>query len=571
MSFFYGSAGFFLNNAVVDISVMIYVCIFLCLALASVSIADLTLLESPLATEWLLPVGAVTILPQFFELSLEYGPIEGSARLLPRMLITTIFFVFQNKVVAQSFADAVLTGFSAYKGTGRPNANKPSSWLQTYRTYCSTHFYSALVVLVIYNVQSVMMPGDSSGASSTSASSSLPMYMIIFVAAIWLLSPTLFSPQPQPSTVWNNIIEFGSFLVGLPSDKVTEAELATLQRSAAGDVGGHGSARARRRQVAATPMAEGQPGADARLKMGRKLMSMISGAVKNFASPKTFLVRTAFEAEPKTLYEHWLKISFQNHAWIKNVADPGQLGPRIFDLFLNSAVFWIVAAMMYAQLLDITVQAFGFFLCVHALLVAFWTATNRSNIIGNFVLLWWLPLPFVVPLIIPHLAPTITYAELQLSGLAFILGLRVARPAALLAAQAALRAVVWYWTSPRCERLGGGRMDAAVAAQVAEGVYGNLLELVYLVGCEFQVHVYAGAVIFVVNLGLQVVLMTVEVLTGLHSFVFLNPRLAGGWLRSVLHQRDDASHAARMGRAVELVRRRVATRDKNYNANSRAE
>ena len=49
MSFFYGSAGFFLNNAVVDISVMIYVCIFLCLALASVSIADLTVLNSPLA------------------------------------------------------------------------------------------------------------------------------------------------------------------------------------------------------------------------------------------------------------------------------------------------------------------------------------------------------------------------------------------------------------------------------------------------------------------------------------------------------------------------------------------
>ena len=59
----------------------------------------------------------MTILPQFFELSLEYGPIEGAGRLLPRMLITTIFFVFQNKVVAQSFTDAVLTGFSAYKGT----------------------------------------------------------------------------------------------------------------------------------------------------------------------------------------------------------------------------------------------------------------------------------------------------------------------------------------------------------------------------------------------------------------------------------------------------------------------
>jgi hypothetical protein len=115
------------------------------------------------------------------------------------MLPTTIFFVFQNKVVAQSFTDAVLTGFSTYQGTGRPNANKPSSWLQIYRTYCSTHFYSALVVLMIYNIQSVMMPGDSSGAT-TSVSSSLPMYMIIFIAAIWLLSPTLFSPQPQPST-----------------------------------------------------------------------------------------------------------------------------------------------------------------------------------------------------------------------------------------------------------------------------------------------------------------------------------------------------------------------------------
>jgi hypothetical protein len=58
----------------------------------------------------------------------------------------------------------------------------------------------------------------------------------------------------------------------------------------------------------------------------------------------------------------------------------------------------------------------------------------------------------------------------------------------------------------------------------AEGVYGNLLELVYLVGCEFHVHVYAGALIFFANLALQLALMLVEVLTGLHSLVFLNPR-----------------------------------------------
>lgn len=556
MSFFYGSAGFFLNNAVVDVSVLIYVCIFLCLALASVSIADLTMLESPLAVEWLLPVGAVTILPQLFELSLEYGPIEGAGRLLPRMLVTTIFFVFQNKVVAQSFTDAVLTGFSTYKGTGRPNANKPSTWLQAYRTYCSTHFYPALVVLIIYNIQTVMMPGDSSGAGS-SVNASLPMYMIIFIAAIWLLSPTLFSPQPQPSTVWNNIIQFGSFLVGLPAEKVAKAELVTLRRSsAAGNAGGGEAKKSTLWQAAANKVTENRLGA-AKMKTSR-ISSVVSGAMKKFTSPKTFLVRSAFEAEPKTLYEHWLKISFQKHAWIKNIADPGQLGPWIFDLFVNLALFWVVMAMMYAQLLDITVQAYGFFLCVHALLVTLWTITNRSNIIGNFVILWWLPLPFVVPLIIPHLAPTITYAELQLSGLAFILGLRVVRPASLLAAQAALRGVVWYWTSPRCGRLGGGHMDAANAARVAEGVYGNILELVYLVGCEFHVHVYAGVVIFFANFCLQVVLMIVEVTTGLHSLVFLNPRLAGGWLRAMLRQRDEASHSARMGRAVELVRQRAA-------------
>ena len=539
MSFFYGSAGFFLNNAIVDISVMIYVSIFLCLALASVSIADLTLLESPLATEWLLPVGAVTILPQFFELCLEYGPIEGAARLLPRMLPTTIFFVFQNKVVAQSFTNAVLTGFSTYRGTGRPNANKPSTWLQIYRTYANSHFYSALVVLFIYNIQSVMMPGDTSGAS-TSSSASLPMYMIIFIAAIWLLSPTLFSPQPQPSTVWNNIIEFGSFLVGLPSQKVSRTELKPLQL-----VGGKGEGE----------IPERQPG-DKNANMFRRLLALVSGTIKKFVSPRTFLVRSAFEAEPKTLYEHWLKISFRDHPWIENFADPGQLGPLILNLFCNLAVFWIVTAMMYAQLLDITVQAFGFFLCVHALLVTIWTATNRSNIIGSLVLLWWLPLPFLIPYIVPHLAPpTVTFAEIQLSGLAFILAMRVVRPASLLASQVALRSVTWFLTSPRCVRLGGGHVDAAVAVRVAKGVYGNVTELVYLLGCEFHVHVYAGVLIFTANLCLQVALMLVEVITGLHSLVFLNPRLAGGWFRAVLRQRDEASNAARMGRAAESAKR----------------
>ena len=70
-------------------------------------------------------------------------------------------------------------------------------------------------------------------------------------------------------------------------------------------------------------------------------------------------------------------------------------------------------------------------------------------------------------------------------------------------------------------------------------------------------HVYAGAVIFFANLGLQTVLMMLETLTGVHSLVFLNPRLAGSWRRAMLRQRDEASHAANMGRAVELARQRT--------------
>ena len=70
-------------------------------------------------------------------------------------------------------------------------------------------------------------------------------------------------------------------------------------------------------------------------------------------------------------------------------------------------------------------------------------------------------------------------------------------------------------------------------------------------------HVYGGAVIFFANLGLQTVLTMLETLTGAHSLVFLNPRLAGGWLRAMLRQRDEASHAANMGRAVQLARQRT--------------
>ena len=105
-------------------------------------------------------------------------------------------------------------------------------------------------------------------------------------------------------------------------------------------------------------------------------------------------------------------------------------------------------------------------------------------------------------------------------------------------------------------------MDAMVATRIAEALYGNAIELVYLVFCEFHVHVYGGALIFFANLGTQLVLMILEVLTGVHSLVFLNPRLAGGWLRAMLRQRDEASHAATMERAVETVRLRVAASQK---------
>ena len=108
-----------------------------------------------LSSEWLVATGILCIIPQFFELILEHGAGTALIRLLPEIINSSLFFMFQNKTVSQAVKQGTITGKAKYFFTGRPLANQHFSWRDSYLMYAQSHYYPAFLLallLIIYNL-----------------------------------------------------------------------------------------------------------------------------------------------------------------------------------------------------------------------------------------------------------------------------------------------------------------------------------------------------------------------------------------------------------------------------------
>mmetsp|Transcript_61949 Transcript_61949/g.191995 ORF Transcript_61949/g.191995 Transcript_61949/m.191995 type:complete len:1242 (+) Transcript_61949:535-4260(+) len=227
-SFFFASIGFYLNNLLIDKSVMLYVLLFVLLSFSSKTLEEVGDRFSLLASEWAASMGIVAMFPRFMELTLEYGILEGMLRFGPSVPGCMAMFTFINKSIASAVQETMITGKAKYIGTGRPNANTHYDWRECYFIYVKSHYYPALNVCYIYTLYFLL--------AQRLHLDSLPMFMVMISVLMWLVAPVLFCPQPTVKTLSKDLSTFWQFCIANPqwsvrkmppADKTTEEMLHT--------------------------------------------------------------------------------------------------------------------------------------------------------------------------------------------------------------------------------------------------------------------------------------------------------------------------------------------------------
>jgi len=222
-SFYFASIGFYLNNVMIDFSVLVYVSLFVLLVMASKTLEEVGTLDSMLATEWVVSLGTVAMVPRFMELTLEYGPLAGIIKFCPSVVPCMMMFTFINKSIASAVKETMLTGEAAYIGTGRPNANTHYSWRECYFIHVLTHYYPALTIWTCYALYKLL--------ASEYTMNSLPMMVTMFFISMWIVAPIIFCPQPTFKTLPKDLSEFWQFCIATPEGSVIPRDVSAGVKS----------------------------------------------------------------------------------------------------------------------------------------------------------------------------------------------------------------------------------------------------------------------------------------------------------------------------------------------------
>jgi hypothetical protein len=204
MSFYFASTAFYVSNLLVDISIYMYVILFVSFTLASQSIGSLDNLGSTLSLEWIVSLGILCGIPQLCELILEYGAGTAICKILPQILNSTIFFMFQNKTIATAVKQGAYSGDAKYLYTGRPLANIHYTWRDNYLCYCHSHFYPAFSLFIVIMMYHLLTGINTQGT--------LPMVLVIMSACVWLSAPVILTPFPSITLLKQDLMGFWDFI-----------------------------------------------------------------------------------------------------------------------------------------------------------------------------------------------------------------------------------------------------------------------------------------------------------------------------------------------------------------------
>ncbi|QCD79590.1 callose synthase 7-like [Vigna unguiculata] len=199
LSFYFTTVGFYFSSmiTVLTVYVFLYGRLYMVLSgvereiLQSPNIHQSKALEEALATQSVVQLGLLLVLPMVMEIGLEKGFRTALGDfIIMQLQLASVFFTFQLGTKAHYYGRTLLHGGSKYRPTGRGFVVFHAKFAENYRMYSRSHFVKGLEILILLIVYEVY--GESYRSSHLYLFITISMW---FLATSWLFAPFLFNPS----------------------------------------------------------------------------------------------------------------------------------------------------------------------------------------------------------------------------------------------------------------------------------------------------------------------------------------------------------------------------------------
>ncbi|KAK8637221.1 hypothetical protein V6N13_064645 [Hibiscus sabdariffa] len=208
LSCYFTTVGFYFSSMLIVFTVYLFLYGRLYLALSGLeeaiykfaSARGNSALKAALASQSIVQLGVLTVLPMVMEIGLERGFRTALGDIIIMQLqLASVFFTFSLGTRAHYFGRTVLHGGAKYRATGRGFVVRHEKFAENYRLYSRSHFVKGLelmVLLICYRIY---------GTSSNDAVSyGLISFSMWFLVLSWLFAPFLLNPS---GFEWQKIVE----------------------------------------------------------------------------------------------------------------------------------------------------------------------------------------------------------------------------------------------------------------------------------------------------------------------------------------------------------------------------
>ncbi|KAJ1441429.1 Glycosyl transferase, family 48 [Sesbania bispinosa] len=233
LSFYFTTVGFYFSSmiTVMTVYVFLYGRLYMVLSgvereiLQSPNIHQSKALEQALATQSVVQLGILLVLPMVMEIGLEKGFRTALGDfVIMQLQLASVFFTFQLGTKAHYYGRTLLHGGSKYRPTGRGFVVFHAKFADNYRMYSRSHFVKGLEILILLIVYEVY--GESYRSTNLAFFITMSMW---FLAISWLFAPFLFNPSGFD---WQKTVDDWTDWkrwmgnrggIGIPSDKSWES------------------------------------------------------------------------------------------------------------------------------------------------------------------------------------------------------------------------------------------------------------------------------------------------------------------------------------------------------------
>lgn len=148
-------------------------------------------LEQALASQSVVQLGLLLVLPMVMEIGLEKGFRTALGDfIIMQLQLASVFFTFQLGTKAHYYGRTLLHGGSKYRPTGRGFVVFHAKFADNYRMYSRSHFVKGLEILILLIIYEIY--GESYRSSTLYFFITMSMW---FLAISWLFAPFLFNPS----------------------------------------------------------------------------------------------------------------------------------------------------------------------------------------------------------------------------------------------------------------------------------------------------------------------------------------------------------------------------------------